>query len=161
MFVSKNRELLMELRAQVETLKTALIVMDPKVSTSADAYEGLRKQVAVSASSRRAHLVQLAQFSRALRHGASTGDLASLVEGWMQEAGLASSTDPTPDLYEIVEGEPGGEQRLEVVAPAYVDPQTGVLIAQGQARWVPSIHEVSGATGSTRPDDSPEEGTLR
>src|ERR1044072_5797236 len=102
MFMTKNREMLLELKAQVETLKTALVVMDPKVSTSADAYDGLRKQVAVAASSRQAHLVQLAQFSRALRRGAGMDQLSSLIDEWMQQAGLAAVVDPNPDLYEIL-----------------------------------------------------------
>jgi hypothetical protein len=156
MFMTKNREMLMELKAQVETLKTALIVMDPKVSTSADAYEGLRKQIAVAASSRQAHLVQLAQFSRALRRGASADQLSGLVEEWMQQAGLAAVAEPNPDLYEILEGEPGAGL-LEVMAPAFLDPQTGVLVAQGQARWVPLASEVPAETESTNQDDNAEE----
>lgn len=135
MFMSKTRELLLDLRAQVETLKTALIVMDPKVSTSADAYEGLRRQVAVAASSRQAHLVQLAQMSRAVQRGASTADLTRLVGEWMHQAGLTPTEEPHPDYYEVLEGEPG-VGTLEVVSPAYVDPQTGAIIALGQARWV-------------------------
>ncbi len=156
MFMTKNREMLMELKAQVETLKTVLVVMDPKVSTSAEAYDGLRKQIAVAASSRQAHLVQLAQFSRALRRGASADRLSQLVEEWMQHAGLDAVADPNPDLYEILEGDPGNG-RLEVMAPAYLDPQTGVLIAQGQARWVPSTDEVPATTESTESNDTPEE----
>lgn len=136
MFMSKNREMLMELKAQVETLKTALVVMDPKVSTSADAYDGLRKQIAMAASSRQAHLVQLAQFSRALKRGATTDQLSNLVEEWMQQAGLASILDPNPDLYEILEGKPDGGV-LEVLSPAYVDAQTGHIVSMGQARWLP------------------------
>jgi hypothetical protein len=140
MFMSKNRELLMQLRAEIETLKTALIVMDPKVSTSADAYEGLRKQVAVSASSRQAHLVQLALFSRALTRGASNEALGNLVDEWMQQAGLVAVTDPDPDLYEILEGDKGFGA-LEVLSPAYLDPQNGRLVAMGQARWVPPVEQ--------------------
>src|SRR3954463_14095573 len=106
MFMTKNTQMLMELKAELETLKTALIVMDPKVSTSADAYDGLRKQIAFAASSRQAHLVQLAQFSRALRRGASTEALSNLVEEWLQQAGLEARADANPDLYDILEGDP-------------------------------------------------------
>lgn len=156
MFVTKKREMLMELKAQVETLKTALVVMDPKVSTSAEAYEGLRKQVAVAASSRQAHLVQLAQFSRALRRGAGADRLRDLVEEWMQQAGLAAVTDPNPELYEILEGE-AGVGKLEVHSPAYVDPQTRALVAMGQARWVQLPDETSAEPISTEPNDTTEE----
>lgn len=154
MFMSKNREMLMELRAQVETLKTALVVMDPKVSTSADAYDGLRKQIAMAASSRQAHLVQLAQFSRAIKRGATTDQLSNLVEEWMQQAGLAAVVDPNPDLYEILEGERDGG-RLEVTAPAYIDPQTGVIVAQGQARWVPLTVEAPTPSSQKVEDEAP------
>lgn len=146
MFMTKNREMLMELKAQVETLKTALIVMDPKVSTSAEAYDGLRKQVAVAASSRQAHLVQLAQFSRALRRGVGTDQLSELIEEWMQQAGLSAVVDPNPDLYDILEGD-AGVGVLEILSPAYVDPQTGHLVAMGQARWVNAAEE-AGATAN-------------
>ena len=149
MFMTKNREMLMELKAQVETLKTALVVMDPKVSTSADAYEGLRKQVAVSASSRQAHLVQLAQFSRALRRGASAEQLSRLVQEWMQQAGLVAVEEPNPDLYEILEGDPAAG-RLEVLSPAYVDAQTADgWSPMGQARWV--LDDRSGRRRERRP----------
>jgi hypothetical protein len=157
MFMSKNRETLLELKAQLETLKTALVVMDPKVSTSADAYDGLRKQVAMAASSRQAHLQQLAQFSRALRRGAGTDQLSSLIDEWMQQAGLAAVVDPNPDLYEILEGDPSSG-RLEVTAPAYLDPQTGVLIAQGQARWLPEQNATpTTIAGPDEPNETPEE----
>ena len=154
MFMTKNRETLLELKAQVETLKTALVVMDPKVSTSAEAYDGLRKQIAMAASSRQAHLVQLAQFSRALRRGAGKDQLSSLIEEWMQQAGLAAVVDPNPDLYEILEGDPGGG-RLEITVPAYLDPQTGVLVAQGQARWVPEANEGATIADADEPNESP------
>jgi hypothetical protein len=168
MFMTKNRETLLELKAQVETLKTALVVMDPKVSTSAEAYDGLRKQIAMAASSRQAHLVQLAQFARALRRGAGTEQLSDLIEEWMQQAGLAAVVDPNPDLYEILEGDPGSG-RLEITAPAYLDPLTDVLVAPGQARWVAVEHEAAtiadaddpneAATiaGSDEQNDTPEE----
>lgn len=156
MFITKNRVMLMELKALVETLKTALIVSDPKVSTSADAYEGLRKQVAVAASSRQAHLVQLAHFSRALRHGAGTDQLGDLVEEWMQQAGLDAVTDPNPELYEILDGE-AGVGHLEVMAPAYLDPKTRTLIAMGRARWVPLAEGVPAGPTSTETNDTTEE----
>jgi hypothetical protein len=156
MFLTKSREMLMELKAEVETLKTALVVMDPKVSTSADAYAGLRKQVAMAASSRQAHLVQLAQFSRALRRGASVDHLSGLVEEWMQQAGLTAVTEADPNLYEILEGEPNSG-RLKVLSPAYVDPQSGQLVAMGQARWSPFAKEAPAKAASSEPNDTPEE----
>jgi hypothetical protein len=158
MFMTKTRELLMELKGQVETLKTALVVMDPKVSTSADAYEGLRKQVAVSAASRQAHLVQLAQFSRAVRRGANAVQLAALVDEWMQQSGLVAVEEPNPDLYEILEGGPD-RGNLEVLSPAYVDAQNGRLVAMGQARWVTASNELPQGPTSSEQGQAPEEVT--
>jgi hypothetical protein len=155
MFMTRTRETLMELRAQVETLKTVLVVMDPKVSTSADAYEGLRRQVAMAASSRQAHLVQLAQFSRALRRGVSVDQLSSLVEEWMQQAGLTAVTEADPDLYEVLEGD-SDSGRFEVLSPAYMDPQSGQLVALGQARWSP-LPEEAATSASSESNDAPEE----
>jgi hypothetical protein len=156
MFMTKNREMLMELKAQVETLKTALIVMDPNVSTSADAYEGLRKQVVMAASDRRDRLVQLSQFSRAIRRGATINQLGDLVEQWMQQEDLAAVTEANPDLYDILEGETGvGE--LEVLSPAYVDLKTRALIARGEARWIPFAPEASDELASIHDHVTTEE----
>jgi hypothetical protein len=156
MFMTKTRQMLMELKAQVETLQIALVVMDPKVSTSAEAYDGLRKQVAVSASSRQAHLVQLAQLSRAVRRGANADQLASLVQEWMQQAGLLAVEEPNPDLYEILEGAPA-DGTLEVVSPAYVDAQNGRLVAMGQARWVSLADEPPQQPSSAQQGETPKE----
>jgi hypothetical protein len=136
MFQSKNRQLLDTLMTEVEHLKDLLVVMDPKVSTSAEAYEGLRKTVVAAATSRQAHLVQLAQFSRALKRGANARDLENLVEEWSAQAGLAAISDPRPDLFENLEGEPSGGQ-FEVLSPAYVDTHSGRLVSMGEGRWVP------------------------
>lgn len=156
MFMTKNREMLMELKAQVETLKTALVVMDPKVSTSADAYEGLRRQIAVSASSRQAHLVQLAQFSRAVRRGANAEQLAGLVEEWAQQAGLVAVEEANSDLYEVLDGAPDAGT-LEVLSPAYVDAQNGRLVAMGEARWISVTEERPQEPESTEQGETPEE----
>jgi hypothetical protein len=136
MFQSKNRQLLETLTNEIEHLKDLLVVMDPKVSTSADAYEGLRKTVAAAAASRQAHLVQLAQFSRALRRGATARDLENLVDEWSTQAGLVAVSDPRPDLFENLEGEPSGGE-FEVLSPAYVDAHSGRLVSMGEGRWVP------------------------
>jgi hypothetical protein len=155
MFMTKNRELLMQLKAEVETLKTALIIMDPQVSTSADAYEGLVKQVAFGASSRRAHLVQLAQFAQELQHGAKPDDLVHLVNQWMHQAGLATVTEPKPELFDILGGVPEAS-RLQVDSAAFVDLATGALVASGTAHWLALVAEETTESSSAIPDMTEE-----
>lgn len=121
---------------EVHEIKTALVVRDPGNRLSADAYQGLRQAVMAGASARRMHLVQLAQMAEAVRSGADSAALRSLVEEWVMQAGLAQVEDPkNPALYEIVDG--SGEA-LRVRQPAWVDTHNGSLIRRGTAERIPA-----------------------
>lgn len=135
MFGKRAREtnhLLITMERRLELIYTALIVRDPGTSLSADAYEGLRRQVVASASARRQHVAQLAEFDVALRRGASTEDLVNLVSQWLDQAGIKRVEDPT--VAEVWETTLPSGVIGEVDMPAYVDRQTNMMVRQGRLR---------------------------
>jgi len=130
----RNRRLLDELVRRMDRLEVALIVRDPGTSLSAEAYEGLRKQVAVAARERQSHLVQLAILDETLRSTDDLGAARHVLSEFMQQAGLMTLDDPTrTEHYQVVSGK---GTLLEVIQPAYVEEGTGRLIRQGRARAV-------------------------
>jgi len=97
---------------------------------SADAYEGLRKQVVAAVSARFAHLGQLAELDAALERGASVDDLKALSRQWLEQAGIQvirSAEDPR-----LFDNAAGGEADATIQQPAYVDEATGRLIKAGR-----------------------------
>lgn len=136
----RNRELLEEvlrrideeLLRKIDRMEVALIVRDPGTSLSADAYDGLRKQVAVAARDRQAHLVQLVHLDDTLRSTSDVKAIGSVLSELMQQAGIVAVDDPKrPELYDVVAGK---GPTLEVLSPAYVEEGTGRLIRRGRAR---------------------------
>ncbi|MFE7853867.1 hypothetical protein [Streptomyces sp. NPDC057403] len=140
---------------RLEKLEVIALVREPASATSADAYDGLRKQVVASATARWTQLAQLAQLDAALAQGADREVVGSLVEVWIAQAALDRVTDGChPEvnlLFELVEDLGGA---LEVLEPAYVDRLTGRVVRQGRARRTnPSLAKPEGE--SERPP-SPE-----
>ena len=127
----ETEQLLTTMERQIDRIHTALIVRDPGTTLSADAYEGLRKQVIASASSRLQHVAQLAEFDVALRRGASAEDLAALIDQWLGQAGIERVEDPS--VQGAWETDAIGHA-AEVEIPAYVDGVTGRLVRQGRLR---------------------------
>lgn len=127
--------LLDKLDRSVERIEIVTVVREPNTSLSADAYNGLRKQVIAAVSERTAHMHQLAQFDGALRAHASPDELASLVREWLGQASLRVVEDPrVPDAFTFVGPEDG--TALRVVRPAYIDDATGRVISAGVAERV-------------------------
>lgn len=118
-----------------EQMQTVLMIREPNSTAAAEAYEGLRKQVVATSTERRQHLVQLAEFEHAVRHGADASQLLSLVDGWMQQAGVARVNDASGEeiaiAFDLTE-DLGGP--LEVTEPAYLDTKTSSIVRKGRAR---------------------------
>ena len=143
---------LSEIARQLDKIEVALIVRDPGTSLSADAYDGLRRQVIAAAQERTAHLVQLALIDEALRDPRDIEGLRTLVEEWMGQAGLTRVDDPSHEqLFEVVSGKGSGR---ELVAPAYVDASSNRIIKQGRARAVEQL-TTSVQDGAASPGESP------
>jgi hypothetical protein len=119
----------------IDKIEVATIVRDPSSGLSAEAYDGLRKQVVAAAGSRMQHLHQLARFADAVGSG-HVEALPDLVREWMGQSGLVMVHDVTDDRYYDVLGGEGDE--LRVLRFAYVDAITGRPIVMGQAERVKS-----------------------
>lgn len=115
-------------------IEAALVVRDPGNARSAEAYDGLRKQVIAGANERRRMLVMLTQLNGALGAGASSADVHSLVQEWMGQAGLQPISAPvTPEFFDIT----GAGTDLKVLSPAWVDASSGMVVTRGTAEAHP------------------------
>jgi hypothetical protein len=136
-----------QIERHLDKMETILMVREPTSTVAADAYDGLRKQVAGSMSERVAHLSQLAQMATAVAAGADAETLARVVDGWIESASLVRVYDVNDEslsrIFESVE-DLGGD--IEVLEPAYVDGLTGRVIRLGRVR--------RGAPRSQSPADS-------
>ena len=124
----------------IDKIEVATIVRDPSSALSAEAYDGLRKQIVAAANERTAHLYQLAVFAEvADRFG---DDLAPLVREWMEQTGLRRIDEYDHRFVDVLGGHGNGYRMLR---PAYVDGVTGRPIMMGQAERVahPHTEEVS------------------
>jgi hypothetical protein len=134
----------------VEKIELVTVVREPNTGMSADAYNGLRKQVIASASERSAHLNQLAQFDSALRAGAGPAELDALVREWLGQASLGLVDDPdAAEAFEVVGPDDAPGRR--VLRQGYVDLTTGRVVRAG---LIERFHETR---DGERPD-SPVEG---
>jgi hypothetical protein len=132
----------------VEKIELVTVVREPNTGMSANAYNGLRKQVIASASERSAHLNQLAQFDSALRAGAGPAELEALVREWLEQASLAAIEDPeVVEAFEVVGPDDAPDRR--VLKRGYVDLTTGRVVRAG---LIERFHEP--ADGEPAPADA-------
>lgn len=116
-------------------IDAALVVRDPGNARSAEAYEGLRRQVVAAASDRRKHVVQLSELAGLLHRGTTVEAINSLTEEWLLQANILTITDPTDRAaFEFV-GEGGQGQLAVLVTPAFLDLTTNTLIRRGIAEF--------------------------
>ena len=119
-----------EISLNIARIEAALIVRDPGNTRSVEAYDGLRKQVAVASGDRRRLLVVLTELSEAIRKGESTEMLGNRILEWANQSGLTVFTQFVEEHFELVDGEPGS---LRTIEPAYVDIETSRTIRRGLA----------------------------
>jgi hypothetical protein len=157
--VNKIEEKTSHLEKQVGRLDALLVVRDPGSALSADAYTGLRKQIATLASDRRRALVQIAKISAAAQQPETTlADINLLLEELRNEENLIAITDPTKIEYYECGMDPGGST-LTVTTPAY-----GVeinedfkIVRKGTAIWVENNAEESVENAPALTEESSEE----
>lgn len=164
MFGNRRREtdqLIVRMERQLDLIHTALVVRDPGTSISADAYEGLRKQVIAAATARQAHVAQLAEFDVAIHRGASAEDLRALVSQWLDQAGVARVEDAAVRGAFDSSVPPGLDADVET--PAYINTVTGQLVRQGRLRArasdQPEVPAVDGNVSNDAPDTEISERT--
>jgi hypothetical protein len=142
---------LAEIERQLDRVYTALVVRDPGTPLSADAYEGLRRQVVASTQARIAHVGQLAEFDVALHRGAGPDDLRQLVTQWLNQAGVVRIEDPA--LRDAFETNVAAGQGVVVEIPAYIDSATNRVVRQGRLREAVA-EQSSAAAASVEADES-------
>ena len=149
-----------QLEHQAELLKTVLIVKEPGAIISANAFEGLRKQIIASANDRLTHLSQIVQMRVAIDRASS-----SMVASWEAQSGIDEIHEPGPDtpvsdLFDAVDG--GSlEGGFKVVEPAFVDSQSGRVLRTGRAVQSDASADAKPAGGNAQAstgDSSPHEG---
>ncbi len=118
-------------------MQTVLMIREPDSVVAADAFTGLRKQVASASKHHWAHMAQLAEMDVALEHAQSLDEMKKLVAQWLSTAGLARvsslSQGQAADAFDVVSEE--GPEPV-VVQPAYVDRATGRVIKNGRVAFV-------------------------
>ncbi len=122
-----------KVNSSLDKVNTALVVRDPGTSMSADAYEGLRRQVVAAASERRAHVAQLAQIDDALSRTEKVDALRDLSAEWLNAAGIVKLFDVSEEHARAFEIHGHGDGALIVDSPAYVVSETGQIARQGRA----------------------------
>ena len=128
--VGSIERLLDKLDRSLERIELVTVVREPNTGMSAEAYDGLRKQVIAAVNARMAHLRQLAQFDAAVQVGTSSQELETLVREWREQNELQVVEDITLlDAFELVGPEAAEGRRL--IRPAYVDAITGRVIRAG------------------------------
>jgi hypothetical protein len=121
----------------IDRIELVTVVREPNTGMSADAYNGLRKQVIAAVNERVAHLGQLAQFDAAMRTGASGEELTALSREWLEQSGLERVDDmAVAEAFEMVGPEDATGQRL--LRPAYIDTASGRVIRGGV---IERVHE--------------------
>jgi hypothetical protein len=127
------RGLVEQLDRKVERVELILTAKDPAAGAAAEAYDGLRKQIAGAVTARLAHMAQLAQLDAALNHGAGPETLRRMVDTWLEQAAVQRVTDPLHPqadvLFELVEDRGG---RPVVLEPAYRDGIAGRVVRRGR-----------------------------
>jgi hypothetical protein len=99
--LEKLQRELSETRELVRRLEVALVVRDPGNALSAQAYEGLRKTVVLSATERRSHASHLIQLLEAAQRGATLETMTHRIFDFLGEIGIhETSMDGPEEWYE-------------------------------------------------------------
>lgn len=107
------------IEALLQRLDAAVVVRDPGNARSAEAFDGLRKLMIQSGTSRRSHVAHLLSLSDSIEREAPLELIRDRVNDFLLELGISRSTDVSrTDFFEVIDGEGSG---LECVVPAVVE----------------------------------------
>lgn len=138
-----TKKALEQIERRLEIIETILHLRDPGGVRSAEVFEGLRSRVEAIAGERRRHLLDLVELHREVssRAGRAADESAraildaidhALIREGVKSQGAAGDRF-VPQLFEVVGPRPReGAIISRVHALAYVDTQTGEVIAQGR-----------------------------
>jgi len=117
-----SKKQLHQIESFLNRLDAALVVRDPGNAHSAEAYDGLRKQIIRSGTNHRAHLAHLIALSDSLERGAGIELIRDRVKDFLAELGVRPVSDYLyPELFDVVETIQGEQDGVEVLEPAVVE----------------------------------------
>ena len=126
--------LLQHIWGTLERIDATLVTRDPGNARSAEAYDGLRKQITQATKNRRIHVSHLLSLSDSIGRGAEYQLIKERVADFLAELGVGQSFDVSrPDFFEVIGG--SGDY-LVCRVPAVVetlDDGTISLVRHGQA----------------------------
>ena len=146
-------QVLGDLRLSVERIDASLVVRDPGNVRSADAYDGLRKQIAVSAGDRRRLLVLLTELGEAIRRKEDHQSLQARFEEWSSQSGISVLSEFDSEHFDYLETDTTG---VEISQPAYVEIESGRTIRRGVASGPRNIQSIDEVKTSEIESDSEE-----
>ena len=124
----------------LQRLDAAVVVRDPGNARSAEAYEGLRKQIIRSSTNHRVHIAHLLSLSDSLGRGADIELIRDRVNDFLAELGVNYFTDYSyPELFEVVEtvqGEHDGFEVLEAAVAEQLEAGNPIPIRLGKVREI-------------------------
>ena len=112
-------ERLVQIQALLERVDTALIVRDPGSSRSAEAFDGLRRQIAYAAKARRSHVSHLLALDDSIRTGGNVDLIAARLKEYLGELGIERIYDTSLSEAFDIAGDRSGE--IEVIEPAVIE----------------------------------------
>jgi hypothetical protein len=114
-----NRRRIQAIWMLLERIDAGLITRDPGNARSAEAYDGLRKQVNQASKNRRIHVSHLLSLSDSIERGAEYQLVKDRVGDFLAELGISHSSDLSrPDFFEV---KGGSGDFLECLVPAIVE----------------------------------------
>ena len=130
-----NRYRLERIELLLERLDTALVVRDPGGARSADAFDGLRKQIIQAGTNHRSHIAHLLSLSDSLERNAPPELIRDRVNDFLAELGIVRWTDcSATQAFEIVDGEGKGLECVEAAIVERLDNGHLNVIRMGKAR---------------------------
>ena len=134
----------------LERLDAALVVRDPGSARSADAFEGLRRQLNQASKNRRTHISHLLSIQDSIGRGGDFELVKARVEEFIDELGLKFVSETSnADYFEIVGGSGDGLACTKPAVVEVLDDGNSSLVRLGEAVRVPGD---SGAADMTRVD---------
>lgn len=114
-----ERDRLTEIQMLLERLDSAVVVRELGSVRSAEAFDGLRRQVAYAAKSRRTHVSHLLSLDESIRSGGSLELVRARVSEYLRELGVERLTDVSITEAFDISGDSTGE--IDVIEPAIVE----------------------------------------
>lgn len=143
------RKRLEDIEHLLHRLDTAIVVRDPGSSRSADAFDGLRRQIIQASKNKRSHTAHLVGLAQSIERGGSLELVKDRVDDFLKELGVEFLSDTSfPDAFEVVEGEGEGLECIEPAVIERLEDGQAVVISLGKARRVQGELQSSGGSES-------------